>query len=488
MQKWFSDKLLPSLVVLLVLWQLFSLGYQPLPWFDEVVFASLGQQFYQFGTFHVPVIAIEDEVPLYGWVYFAGVGFLQDFLGESIFGFRLFNFLCGLGLLVFFFRLLPAQTPRWYWLLLFCADPFFSVSWHEGRMDITALSLCMVCFWLLKKSQELTKSCFFIVLSGLLAALALQVTPRCGFVLLGFVAFFFVNLKAKWNILIYWVIILVLIYSVWILIYFKSYITFWDYYTNSRAVMQKGSSFLSWFVGGELYVPKHEYLLLLLTAIASIFVIYKAFKSKILDENKAIFYCGWAVIALFYLLVKDYGPYSVFILPFLYLILAQTAIMLQAKRLVFILMLLLATHHAAYLGLRIVQLGLTWPLRQHENAFKLIKSTIPRGSRVIGDPLYYYAVRQAGSNYQLCDYYLTKPERLKYHLEKYNFQYLVVSKHLATYKGDIAQLYLQGADLELVAELDIKLPIRKETILSYLPISQTENYGYNAKIYKRINR
>ena len=52
----------------------YTLSRSPLPWFDEVFFASLSHNFWGKGTFFVPNTVIGYEIKLYGFVYFALTG------------------------------------------------------------------------------------------------------------------------------------------------------------------------------------------------------------------------------------------------------------------------------------------------------------------------------------------------------------------------------------------------------------------------------
>ncbi len=484
--------------------QFFSLPYQPLPWFDEVFFASLGDNFWRNGLFNVPVTVMQTPVPLYGWVYPLVLGAFQELFGHSALAVRVFTFACGLIFLLVFYHFFRKKPFSILFVLLLASDPFFSLSWHEGRMDIVALLFCFGCLVLIiYYLQTQSEAFYWRILYGLgsafLGALALQTTPRSAFLLLGFGFCFLYSFPKNLMAGLFWFLLLSMFYSLWLFFYFKSFGHFWNYYTDSTAIMQQGSSYLTWFVGGEFYVPKQEYLLVSLVILLACLClwwnkkcVFMALRQFHLSLEVVISLSFVLNLLLFYVLVKDYGPYSVFVLPFWYALLAflmQKLNFLSQKleqRLRWGIFAALFLHNVGVLGLKTLQLAASWELRQPDVAQNWLKKHIPKSSRVVGCPLFYYAARQNAHQYQLCTYYQTKPERLKYQLNQFNFDYLIISDHTALYQADVAQFYLNNSPLEKVSRLELKPVAGSDWLLKHIPLSKTENNGYNATLYRRV--
>ncbi|MGB0524399.1 MAG: hypothetical protein ACPGJS_15620 [Flammeovirgaceae bacterium] len=130
--------------------------------------------------------------------------------------------------------------------------------------------------------------------------------------------------------------------------------------------------------------------------------------------------------------------------------------------------------------------------RDHQLAEKFIAKHIPAGSKVVGEPLYFYAVLKNGSDFQYLNLYENLAIREKYHRENYKYDYLLVTDHLKMRdtQGCI-DYYLSQAEFEQVAELNIK-ESKWAKIISNLNIggfpllSNVEKHTYSAVIYKRI--
>ena len=152
------------LAALYCLAQLATLTRTPLPWGDEVFFASMTDSFSRQGTLHVLVEPVTYPQPLllYGPVYFAlSVPF------ERIFGLtpvmsRLPGLLFGLGVVGVAFALLRARGVSRGTNLAVCAmlalDPAFSGSLHRGRMDTTSLFFLLASFLPLLRSRQVALS------------------------------------------------------------------------------------------------------------------------------------------------------------------------------------------------------------------------------------------------------------------------------------------------------------------------------------------
>ena len=127
-------------------------------------------------------------------------------------------------------------------------------------------------------------------------------------------------------------------------------------------------------------------------------------------------------------------------------------------------------------------------------AESFILKHIPSGSKVLGEPLYYYAVTNAGSDFQYLNLYEDLELREQFHREQYDYDYLIVTNHLQMRdaKGCIPY-YLNKSTFVKVAELENKQSALAESISNisiggFTLLSNVEKHGYNCVIYKRIKK
>jgi len=125
-----------------------------------------------------------------------------------------------------------------------------------------------------------------------------------------------------------------------------------------------------------------------------------------------------------------------------------------------------------------------------ERADAFVKAHIPSGSRVISEPSYYYAVVQNGAVFAYMNFQGEPKEREKYHREIFDYEYFILTDHLAWRYREEVNIYLSGAEFDTLARL-YEPPSEKYRILSAtrllgIPIlSQVFGDGYNAYILKR---
>jgi hypothetical protein len=120
-------------------------------------------------------------------------------------------------------------------------------------------------------------------------------------------------------------------------------------------------------------------------------------------------------------------------------------------------------------------------------ADEFVKENIPKGSKVIGEPMFYYSVIKAGSDYQYMDLYNTLQERERLLREVYNYDYLIVTDHIEWRKSQIPNYFRSHQKLELIDSLRIpKNSFAQYFTTSFLGkhISDVERKGYNCKLYR----
>ena len=383
------------------LYHLLTLQISPVPWFDETFFASITTSYATIGKFNLGIapFAYNNELLIYGPLYFWITSFFTKIFTFNIFFFRLAGVLFGFSSLFIFYKVLRLfLKSELSYLIIFAIaiDPIFNTSIHSGRMESAALFFAFVSIFLYFKAASKTFSYpFTLVLfsvSGLAFSLALLTTPRIGVLLpaLGIIQLLYIFNTFTWRKVLEITIFgttLVAVYFLWILYAFKSVHNFINYYSQFKGYV--GSS---WF-----NFPKQQILLIILTLISFLvgsFLNYRQFFTKLIILST--FTC-----LLFYLFVSDSGPYSVIIVPFLYAIMGTTtslfysSLKLRNKSIFKISRLtpwiLIISFNLLFFTIKAITIYVTSDTRNPQFINAFIKRCIPPGSKVIGEPLYYYS-------------------------------------------------------------------------------------------------
>lgn len=162
------------------------------------------------------------------------------------------------------------------------------------------------------------------------------------------------------------------------------------------------------------------------------------------------------------------------------------------KTLIYLPVLLLLGYNASFFILKNAQ-AITGKTERDAAPIKtFIKKHIPTGSKVIGEPLFFYAVQQNGSDFQYLNLYEDLDVREAFHRQDYDYDYIIVSDHLKMrdYKGCI-DYYLSKADFIKVATRQHEQApwtkiISEFSIGNFSLLSNVEKHGYNCTIYKRL--
>jgi 4-amino-4-deoxy-L-arabinose transferase-like glycosyltransferase len=480
-------------IFIYISWQLATLSFALLPWFDETFFASISLQFAQEGTFNAPVAVFTEEVKLYGPIYFLCNALSFKILGFGIFQFRLTNFIFSLlviwqsTLILKFIQPQASKEIRYLLIILMAIDPFFWLCQHEGRMDLMAVGWFLLGLLCLLKGFKYLQISYF-VFSGLVWALALLTTPRSGFLVLAGLIYglFWVlsHKNGKFKYAFAFGFSLALPYLIWILYAFGGINEFVNYFLGKGSVTNREESFYSLFLGWNGYIPRQTYGLIIIAIILII---------KELTSKKALFFDAFNVIALmsiglFYGMVFDYGPYSIFILPFYYLLIFRTLDNIYAyKNLASYLLFFLFIHHLAFFILKSSQVLANAQQFDYQAIDNFIARNIPPKSRVVGEPKYYYSVVKSGSFYQYNDLYETLELREKIQREQWNYQYIIISDQQTWRNPEVVKYYLQKRKIKKIARFEIK-PTAMSLFINRLKIiSDVERDGYNGSIYQVID-
>lgn len=299
---------------------LLTLPLFPLPWQDEAYNASITKSLITHGKFIPQAVFYATDLKediRYGPVFFLLAGALYQSFGLGILPLRLLSFFSGLCVLWIIFRFLRSASYRQglalVVVILLATDPFFGRCLHEGRMDLTALCLILGALFLFAKSVRaaLFSSAFF---SGCLLAAALLTTPRIGFLLPAFAIFIrpLFRHSARKIALIFALTALpvLLFYSLWVWYAFGDYAHYFAFYRSLTAQYTQLSGFYN-------FVQPGHYLLIPLVAFSVVCAIFLQQKHWF---NSLNIFCLLSIF-LFYFLVKDPGPYAVFITPMFYILL-----------------------------------------------------------------------------------------------------------------------------------------------------------------------
>lgn len=486
-------------IALFAVIQVITLDKSPLPWFDETFFASIAHQWSLNGNL-TPQVAIFQEVKLYGPIYFWLTGISFKLLGFSIFSFRLVNLLSGIGVVWMSGLIIKQITTnsktngqtlasktllKWWWVLLL-TDPLFYLVLHEGRMDLMtlfwALSSIYVLLPFLTKTQNQDKLIGRFILSGFLVTVAALTTPRVGFIFVPFSMLLLWRCRRKFYLFIIWGITIVGLYAIWVFTAFGNIDTFIAYYTGNNPFAN--ISMTAQYLGGFGYIPRQSYPLII-SAILGLIVIILQKPVKILHPYVWI---ALVSIGLFYPLIHDYGQYSIFIIPFYYFFIfyGLSIKVLHFKNLMLYPLLFLLVLNVGYFTLKNLQVLASWEQRKPATATQFIQKHIHKGARVVGEPMYFYAVHQVGGQYQYMDLYETLEAREARQRQKFKYQYLIVTDHLRWRKPQIVKYYIQTAKLQEIARLKTPPSYWSQQIARLGLVSNVERDGYNCVIYKRV--
>ena len=199
-------------------------------------------------------------------------------------------------------------------------------------------------------------------------------------------------------------------------------------------------------------------------------------------------------IILFYGIVTIKRPYGVFLVPFFYLLIFNSFIVIRNHK------------NNQKLLYRLSQLGLftlgismflvsafkffyifdSWEERNPKYISRFINKYIPYGSNVIGFEVYYYSVVNANSEFQFIHRYEDIELREKYHRKIYDYEYILISDELAKRRPILFKYYQKHANLLFIDRFERPMsPITKffHSNRPYL----VSFFNYNGNLYKRLN-
>jgi hypothetical protein len=485
-----------SVWALLLFFHLAISGFSPMPWFDETYFASMALHFSETGEFSPPVCPLMDyyypQSKAYGPAYFVLLAGVFKTIGFGMFQMRLPSILFGFGFILVAYRMLrdggvPSALGNFVFLLLIF-DPIFLQNIHSGRMDSMALFMSAAgSFFLLRGIRNQTWKDYLFC--GIFLAFAILSTPRVAVNMFGagmvaFLAYLFApGWKAWFRILLIPAIIAGL-YSVWVFWGFGGYSEAWNYFFGQPKEKLYYDSLAQGYISFKKYIPPFQFPAL---------IVFGVFLIVVFVRRRPLSWLFWICllnVAAYFALVKDTGLYSIFSIPWVYMLLAILVSSISGLepvtgriRMAFIMLILMNT--GIFLTKQTVVL-LSAPSRNAELAQKAFSACIPAGSRVIGDDAYYYVSIHNGCDFQYLDRGAAGFQRVKYHDEKFRFQYLVVRNPVSNPKE--FEHYRKKFPLRKIGEIPSPEPsLVLRRFESFLKVVGIKNIplGYRGTIYAR---
>jgi len=476
-------------IILIIIIHLLTLSRSPFPWFDEVSFAIITRNLQDGHGLLWPEVYGSTEVLLYGPVYFWIQNQITGLLGWGPFQFRILNFVSAIGLLtlIIFYanQLLRYHKDRFILIgilaLLIVTDIVFIQNMHSGRMDLFSVFVFFAGFHFWIKSKESTFNYAIIVISGLLMAVSLLITPRvvfCFSMLIGYFLFEVFD-KGFFRIIKFYLIIAAIVigtYLVWIYFKFNSLSEFVNYYLNDKVINDHIGSF-------SLIRYNHQIPIYFLIAISFILSL-KYFRLKLHLSLLKVIFSMCLLILTYLLLVEEVGPYIAMIMPFLYLMSILGYAINNNKYISGIYISLFVMVVIINIGSFIFKFGViaaTWSDRNPSQQ-KIIE-LLPRGANVAADFKYYYLLINNGNNFTSIRTRLELDKVAEYHLNNFKTEYVVLSDTISRYEKGLLLEYRKLGELKLISIINsgesdsyLNKYIRK---FNYNP---TQNY--NGFLYK----
>ncbi len=396
----------------------------------------MGLNFLETGTFEAKISPMSDfyypQTKVYGPGFFLVLSSIYKLFGFGIFQTRIAGLIFGFITILTGFKILKAHGVKEVlcssFVLLLLFDTIFLQNIHSGRMDSMALMFTFLgIFQVIKVLQN--KKWINFILVGLFFGFALLTTPRIAVCLIGptiiLIVFFLYEPSISLFIKCLSVLLAILsLYSIWVVWGFGGPIEFYSYIFGAPKVKIKYESVAAIYISGNGYIPKFQIPAILLSAVLLI--------SSLIIKRKYFDSLLWiSILSLvpYYLLVKDTGIYSIFSIPYVYLIICISINTIFNNKILgtnlfFLSKIIIAINILIFISKNSLVV-LFSSERKSESIQKQIENTIPKGSRVIGEEIYYYLVKRSGSEFQYLDRGADTYNRKLYHENKYDYQYVI---------------------------------------------------------------
>ena len=452
-----------------------------MPWYDETMFASVVSSVMNLGRFEAEVnttVMGGEQHLMYGPVFFYLEAVWCKLFSFGLVSYRSFVLLSGLLSMFFTYLVITKlnlfEKPLLHYLfvLVLITDAFWASALHEGRMDLLAISFALAGFYIFLLNK---KNIYYDVSIGVLFSLALLTTPRIIVLLLPIGLFIFYSLykSNSYKSLLPFLIIPIFSYFCWIYGAYGSFENFLNYvFGDSIGIGQYSSGGL---FDKFYFIPTSMKPLLAITAMS--FLCFVFLNKPLLKIKLPILICCLIGIAFHYLCIVDWGPYAIYISPLLYFILILSIANFKYWKLLIIPLLSI---NVVYWSLKIAFVLNTSEARNEATALTFIKNYIPEKSNIIGDAQYYFIAKANSCKYEYLDKYGDLDKRARLHIEKYNYEYIIISDQEASRCTIDLAHYKSLSPLKIIARLDypaVKFPL----------VSGFDSKGYACTIYKRMD-
>ncbi|UTW62518.1 right-handed parallel beta-helix repeat-containing protein [bacterium SCSIO 12741] len=399
-------------------YHLITLNFTPTPWFDEEIMLSLSKSFMDSGELNLelaPYFPYSQNYHLYGPLYFWCTSTLMTWFGIGVFQYRLTGLLFGIAAVLVFRQIVRHRfsvEKSNLFALLFMLDPIFQNNLHEGRMDSMAIFFVGASFWPLLHFEKHSKN-KWILLSAILALLALLTTPRSAFFLFFIAIYLFYS--TPWRMALIWSLTLIVGYLPWVFWAFGSVPQFISYYTDFNALFHSFSLLENPWIP-MLSIP------MMVIAFLQLALSWKSKTFADLKDKGIVFFCLTAIVC-FHLLVKG-GNYVVFVIP-LYAMLILSLVQ-ENKRLSYLAPILLIISHLGISAAKLINLDFGTP-KKHQELVDFVGQYIPPGSRTVGPEKFYYAALTHELEYQSSTFWWLSPteKRVDFHKSQFDLEYLI---------------------------------------------------------------
>jgi Dolichyl-phosphate-mannose-protein mannosyltransferase len=466
-------------------------------WFDETFFASVADSLVRTGQFDLAIspLWLPGPVYLYGPVHFLMVGSLFELFGIGIVQNRLPGLLFGFALLGVAYSILRYERVRssiaLFTCILLALDPTFHQAIHSGRMDSTALFFILAGLLCLLKARDAVgrTAVWWCMVSGVASALGVLTTPRPGYMLIpmGLI------LLARWVRhrtvdgalqAIVWGAAFACVYGIWVMYAFGGVAEMLAYYAG----------FAQTYTGGSRVRLVHVPLLGTIGALLLLILWHQPRRML----NELVLYSIFAVVGFYFFVRSEpsFGAlYASLMIPPAYLALgylmsawAEIAGAQSRTRLVWYggFALLLLVNGSAFLSRTALEIA-EWQRRDPTESDAVIARIVPPGSRVVGDDQFYFAALRSGSDFQYIERGGTLEERVPYHRDVYDFDFLISNRPTDEV---ILKAYLDGIPMRKVAQIGVPPTTNlAEAVVSIgraAGLSNSLLSGYDGTIYARI--
>jgi hypothetical protein len=471
------------------------LHLSPMPWFDETYLASMALNFMETGEFYPPVCPLMDyyypQAKAYGPGYFMVLAGFFNVIGFDIVQMRFPGLFFGFAFILTGGHMLKQAGVRPFFrncfvvLLLF--DPIFLQNIHSGRMDSQALFLAGLGSLFLLQGVRNGKILPY-VWAGLCLGAAALTTPRVAVNMVGagFTAMLVFISSPGWKQWIRLMLIPLLtagMYSIWVFWGFGGFVEAWNYFFGQPKEKLYYDNLAQGYISMRKYIPAIQFPALFSFILMLVFW----FRKRMLMPW--LFWLSLLNLMAFYLLVRDTGIYSVFAMPWLYILMVILADVFipypRIQGLMKMALMLLCVLNFSVFAIKNTVILISSGSRNDALVYDQFCRLIPKGSRVIGDEAYYYLTIRSGSDFQYLDRGAAGHQRIQYHTETYNFQYLIVRDPVVN-PGELRN-YSSKIPLRKIGEITTpelpSLALKLEGLLKFAGIRMPQ--GYRGIVYQR---